>query len=350
MTTLRELLDDLDARGRLGADADEQIAAHLESREDEAPWYVSALIGLGAWVAMLFLLSALGALLDWGGRWPQWAVAALLLAGAGLGLRRASRHLFVVQVSLALCLAGWGAACVAGADAGELGTVTLAALAAGVLLYLLHPDAALRFLVTFGAAAFVASWFGLEFESLPIVGRNVPVLLLAFGSGLVLARPGVPRVWLPLGHAVAVAAIVAVPLLGFDWRASQEPIPWWPSVVLITLGLAALVVHVLRPVDEAVRREALPLALGAVLLIGAACWFGGPGLLVAIGLLLLGHATARPSLEGLALVALPFFLFLYYRDLDTSLMAKSLSLVGAGAVLLVLRRVLSRRPWAREAS
>ena len=93
----------------------------------------------------------------------------------------------------------------------------------------------------------------------------------------------------------------------------------------------------------------MPLCLAAVAMLGAACWKGGPGLLVAVGLLVLGHATARRGIEVLGLIALPSFLFLYYRDLDLPLMTKAVMLIVSGLVLLGLRRLLASRPWAKGA-
>ena len=351
MTTLKTLLEELDARGRLPAGAVERIGAHLAEREDDAPWYVVALTGLGAWVATIFFLVAIGLFLDWGEGWPQWLFVAVLLSGIGVGLRRASDHLFVGQLSLGLCLAGWGAACVAGGDLSDgLGGAAAAGLVACVALHLLHPDASLRFVVSLATATLLTAWWALHFENARMLAHNLPVIAWSVGAGLLFLRPGVSRTWMPLAHALAVAALAAVPLLSIDWRARGLGVPWGPSVGVLTLGLVALVVLLLRPVDERARKELLPAGLVAVLLLGAACWLGGPGLLVALGLLLLGHATARRSVEVLALVALPVFLFLYYRDLQVSLMAKSLSLLGTGAVLLGLRRALSSRPWAKEAA
>ena len=91
---------------------------------------------------------------------------------------------------------------------------------------------------------------------------------------------------------------------------------WWPSVVGLSLGLGALAWWALRDLRQPERDRVRFLALAGVALLGLACLAGGPGLLAGFGLLVLGRASARRSVEVLGLAALPLFLFLYYHDLE----------------------------------
>ena len=352
MKTLHELLSDLEARGRVGPGTLERARCHLAVHEERTPWYLTLLMGAGAWVATIFFLIGAGVLLDIGGGWGGWAVAALVFLGLGLGSRRFSEQVFVAQLSLGLSLAGWGAGVVAGGellDAQFVGYVATGLLLAAVV-YLLHPDVAPRFMVSLGAFGLLTLWLFVDFEDEAAIVRNVPVLLSVIGAGLLFMRPGTSRALLPLGHALALTLAITMPVLSVGIGPRHSVVPAWPAVLALTAGLALLVWRLASEAGPDLRRELLALGFAAVAALGFVCWFGGPGLLAAIFLLVLGHAAAQRAVEVLGLVALPVFLFLYYRDLHVPLLTKSGIVIASGLVLLLLRHLLARRFRAEEAA
>jgi hypothetical protein len=215
MTSLRELLSDLEARGRVPAGIVERAERSLSHEREKAPWYLTLLMGAGAWLATIFFLIGAGLFLDFGGGWGGWASVALIFLALGLGARRFSAHVFVAQFSLGLTLAGWACGVVAGGellDADFIGFVASGSLLA-VVVYLLHPDAAPRFFVSLAAISQATIWFFVEFDGGQAILRNVPAIGAAIGAGLLLARPGLSRGWLPLGHASAVTLALILPFL-----------------------------------------------------------------------------------------------------------------------------------------
>ena len=51
---------------------------------------------------------------------------------------------------------------------------------------------------------------------------------------------------------------------------------------------------------------------------------------------------------GLGIASLIWFLWQFYYSLEMNLGMKSAILAGSGAVLLLARAILARRPWARR--
>ncbi len=352
MNTLRVLLSELEASGRVSAGTLERARHELSADEERTPWYLTLLMGAGAWVATIFFLIGAGALLDIGGGWMGWAFVACIFLALGLGARRFSEHVFVAQFSLGLSLAGWGAGAVAGGEllAAQFSGYVVSGLLLAAVVYLLHPDVAPRFMVSLGGLSLLTLWLFADFKDEAAIVRNVPVVLSVIGAGLLFTRPGMSRMLLPLGHALALTLALTLPVLSVGFGSRHEVVPTWPSVLALTAGLALLVWRLASDAGPDLRRELLALGLAAVAALGFVCWFGGPSLLAAIFLLVLGHAAAQRAVEVLGLVALPVFLFLYYRDLHVPLLTKSGIVIVSGLGLLLLRHLLARRFSAQEAA
>jgi uncharacterized membrane protein len=83
-------------------------------------------------------------------------------------------------------------------------------------------------------------------------------------------------------------------------------------------------------------------ALLASVAFVAAAW-PLPALVAALLVVVVAFASGRLALMGLGLVAMAAILAYYYYALETTLLAKSMSLIVAGAVLLVARFAV--RSW-----
>ena len=90
------------------------------------------------------------------------------------------------------------------------------------------------------------------------------------------------------------------------------------------------------------KTQPLLLASMGALLLGL---IAAPGILLAIMLMVLGYARHERLLLATGVVLIPVFLFLYYYQLDLSLLQKSAALAGSGALLLAGRFYLRRRGW-----
>jgi uncharacterized membrane protein len=81
-------------------------------------------------------------------------------------------------------------------------------------------------------------------------------------------------------------------------------------------------------------KEGVGVAAVGTVLLGA---LSVPGVLASIGATLLGHLERDTVLKRLGLLFLPVYIAAYYYNLETSLLIKSLVLIGSGVVLWAAR-------------
>ena len=149
----------------------------------------------------------------------------------------------------------------------------------------------------------------------------------------------------PIGrHMVLVAPIGMRRSIGF--RFEPLPMPWISSCLL---GIALLwVLHWASRRPEVRGRQVTPAQqASAVLVTAGLAALSTPGLLAALFLAALGHATYHWQITTLGLVSLPVFLWKYYYSLEIDFLAKSGVLVASGAVLLVARWAITHSRWLR---
>ena len=121
---------------------------------------------------------------------------------------------------------------------------------------------------------------------------------------------------------------------------SFYPRPW-----VSTLGFGALLLglahHCLGPVFRPASPLAMPAVYGLSLaLTGASLW--APGVTFSLLICLLGAARDDRVLTGAGVGFLTLFLTAFFYGVETSLPAKSASLVATGLVVLMARFVLLR--------
>lgn len=340
-TTVGDLLRSLRAQGLLDEEGAAAIAKHLSEGDGNRPlpWYLQALLGAGAWVAagcfIAFIVLA-GLLRNEAAMLP---LGLILVAGAA-ALRRFSPHVFAAQFALALSVTGHG---LIFGYVGEKSHSPLAVAAAATVLaaalYAVYRDPLHRFL---SAGAAIALWVGWLLEDRELHhGFHLAVLAETAALGLLFGRARSVEALRPLGWAFALAlpATLAAPLFP-DLKFAS---PMWPSRIALTLGLLALVTHAAG--RENLREEPVALALAATVLLGL---FTAPGILAALGLLVLGYARRKGLLVGLGAISMAVFIVMFYYDLDLDLGTKSAVMAGSGLLLLAARAVLLRRPWARR--
>jgi len=339
--------------------------------QDTRPWPVVLLTALGAWLAAVPLLGAVGLFL---GEWmfqgaAVYLVAAGVLGLAVAGLRRRGLPLFLEQLAVPALLVG-----------GSL------------LAYALRRDLpqreapALLALVAAGLAAGIP--------------RPWIRVLLGAGAAVLTALVCVPVWWMPgnplpfwwawhLCVACWLAALgwqhrmLAVPSPPVHWAAALEPfaagwglatlvgLAWWSGMAFLVGaslggGWFGVVAHELGRPGSAGAYLVPPL-LSVALMLAATLWWARcwPGLRrpwiagLALGGLLLawflpalggaalilacGATRAQWRLAGAAAVAVAWILGSFYYTLQWPLAAKAGVLVLAGAVLAVLAGVVQRQ-------
>ncbi|MEW5722117.1 MAG: DUF4401 domain-containing protein [Thermodesulfobacteriota bacterium] len=352
--TLGELVDQPRVEGLLDEIGARNAAARLAGPGRAGdPFYIRLLAALGAWAAAACFTSFLhlARLVDLEGTEPLlWSLLFLVPA---VVIRRLSRRTFLVQLTLAFCTAGhllllWWAAHWSGDNAVTvLRSLTVAQAAATALMYWPYRDRTYRFLAPLAALVLLAVWLaaagtdlGRETGRLHLL-EAVIVLEAAAGGWLLARRPSGDFVR-PVGYAAAVAAPGALLLLILWPRAVP---PGRPVSLALALGLSILYLWAAGGSDR-LKTEGMLTAVAATLALGL---ITNPGLLAAVGLLVLGYAQGDKALLGLGCLFLPLFLAVYYYDLDVTLAYKSWVLAGSGLLLLLARFVAGRRPWAKEA-
>jgi hypothetical protein len=339
-TTLGELLRSLRAQGLLSDAGIESIAKFMAEGGGERPlpWYLQALLGAGAWISagcFLAFLGMAGILRDGTAMLP---LGLILVAGA-TGLRRFSSHVFAAQFALALSVTGHGLLFgYVGEKTHGILAVAVAATVLSAALYTLYRDPLHRFL---SVGSVIALWVAWIVERKMHHGLHLAVLLEVAALGLLYVRGRWAQALRPTAYAFALALPVTLSLHFFPDLRIQTPD--WPSRIALGLGLLGLVVWTAR--KENLRREPAALALAATVLLGL---FTAPGILAAMGLLVLGYARREGFLVGLGALSLAGFIVMFYYDLDINLGIKSAVMAGSGLVLLLSRTVLAKRPWARR--
>lgn len=321
-----QLLANLRAGNHLSAPALEQATKLLmEESEDDTPWFVSALVGFGAWVACLCFVVCAGI----AGLFNHMATAGvfgLVLTVGSVALDRLIPHLFARQFALATGLAGYVMVMIATADR-HVATAAAESAVLSVLLYPVARSSVYRFLLAcapqfmFVIASWEWGWRKLQ-NSADVV--HVLVLVQTAAVGAIFAWRPKQFLW-PAGYSFAVGLLATLVLTTSEFRQMAA----WPSSVI---QVAAEIWLIAWLMSAGRRRDPtlMLLAAGACAVIGV---LSAPGVLAAIGILLLGHLERDNLLRSLGLLFLPVYLVAFYYDLNTTLLVKSGMLVGSGLVL-----------------
>lgn len=323
------------------------VAGAPPPAETGSPWYIRVLVGGGAWIASLFLAAFLALLdvIDWGQ--PSSAVAGAIVCAAAVALRRKTSGDFPVQLALAACVAGeiLIVGGVTGTDIFHRGDVVTGAatvIALEALLLFIYPDAVHRFL---SAAASVLAW-GVLLHELKVPGSfDLVAAATAILAGLVwvheprLQAGRLAAIQAPAGYGL-VAALLAG-LLGALMSEGEVAIGG-PATAGITLALLILAARIFAERGATLASEPALVALAGLAALGTITW-NAPGVMAALGVLVLAFHRRDLVLLAFAALFLIAFLSRFYYDLEITLLAKSGVLLASGALLLALRFYSRRR-------
>lgn len=317
----------------------------------DAPWYLTVLTGIAAWIAALFAFVFVIDGFDrmWSQPWRAFAAGAVC-AVAALGLLRWARgRVFVEQLGVAISLAAqllMGLGLTEGIKRGfHVDAQWLAVAAIALLLYVPGRQPLHRFLC---GGIFAAGLLAACTADVPAM-RPFAAPLLAW---LTLwawwrseARDRVAPALSPLTWALGLVALIAAEFVELDgWR--LESLGDW-AVRLPPLGDAAMVPLLPVCVLWLSRRQPGMPARSRTVSIGlslamALLWWRTPGVSVGAMLALVGFGLHRPVLLVVGLCGIGGYLLRYYFQLDTTLLEKSGWLLAAGLVLLLARGAAHR--------
>jgi len=319
-----------------------RIAARLGRpvRAAKDPMYIRILSGLGAWFAAIFLILFVGIshVIDSG---AGAIICGIIFLAAAIALARANRAVFLSQFSLALAFAG-NALILIGVgeeiEGADISLILITHAAVCALVYPLYASSIYRFLAPIVLAALATAWI---IEEEVFVLFHVLVAGEMLLAGVLLLNRRRPALLAPLVYAVAAMLPATLLFMNFlqmnVWRTDFAE-PLWPSNVVLAGGLIYLYFHLaggLKRLDE----PWLILAIGSTLLLGI---FTTPGIFVAVGLLIIGHAFGDRILTAMSYLFLPCFLVVFYYALNIDLAHKSWVIAGSGVLLLAVRWIVGR--------
>ena len=344
--TVPDVIRQLAGEGLLDEAGKARADAFVESRTFLQPWYIRTMVGFGAWLASLLLIGFVaGFTIAFEG---GYAIVGLAFIVAAIFVRRKNDNDFLVQASLAVSLAGqallaWGIVDALGSDNFEV--FLMLGVVLSTVMFVIFPDRIHRVLmVLFVAASATALLYFWKFNAVvPVVGPMLAAAvvylhgrqsdLIANGYGQYV-RPLMNGLMLSAFGVLLLSTVYILPELG-TVEPQIYPRPWISTVLFggMLLYMGAKIGS--NPTDSISSGGRQVIALLMVIVIGAS-WFA-PGLVLALIVVELGAASGHKSFIGAGIAFFAVFLATYFYGIEITLRTKSLTLVGAGVVVLLAR-------------
>ncbi len=340
--TIGQLLEHPKVREVISREDAERIAASLATSEQASkdPIYIRILNGIGAWFAAMFLIFFIGItkMFESGAGTIIWGIIFL---AAAIIIARVSKAAFLSQFSLALAFAG-NALILLGATV-EMNTphvlvLLLVHAVVCTVAYYLYANSIYRFLAPIALVVLATAWI---IEDQIFVLMHVLIAAEMLLTGILLLSRKCPPLLTPLVYSAATmlpATLLFLNIMQANmWRNNFNE-PLWPSSILLAGGLIYLYFHLVGDLKR-LGEPWLICAIVSTVLLGI---FSTPGILVALGLLILGYAFGDRILMALSYLFLPCFLVVFYYALNIDLAHKSWVIAGSGVLLLVVRWIAGR--------
>jgi hypothetical protein len=330
---------------RMGIDEAAARSALSARRQDDTPWYMQVVLGLGAWVtaiaALFFVGLVMELVLDINEPDTVIAVMGVALFAVSLWLlRRWADGPFTSHMAVAFAMAGMLMAVAGiGVPAESLWVAAIAAIPFAAAGFWQRSNL-LQFLLV---SVVLVLWIVASWDHWDHLVADLSAITMPVGVALLLYPPR--RDLRP-----AAFALLLVPL-GFELVAGEfEPAYalWqgWPAKVIFLLLFGALLATNRHRLTDA--RARMSVAAGAVGAIAAALLLP-TGASAALVLLMLAYCLGSRMLATLGALAEIYFIWKFYADLQSTLLTKSIILMAVGAALLLCYGLLamaarSRRP------
>ncbi|WP_428264086.1 GDYXXLXY domain-containing protein [Haliangium sp.] len=312
--------------------------APARSELDDAPWFMRAFVAVGTWVGALLVGAALVAAEVYEVVPVGILLGLALLVAAGWIGRRWAGSLLGGQLAWVFVAGGQMliVAVVFEVRAGE----EVAAVVAVVLQLGCSAWITIRSLraACMGAAVVALSLLALALdqpwlqELLLAAVAVVVAALWVFADRLQRGRLRAP--WAAAIYALPIGLcfpLVVLLLLG-EKNADVGATPWLADLALAGVALAVIRVAA-READARSQRGPIAAMLGALAL--AAATYPAPGVVFGAILVALSHLRRRRALEVIGFILLGGFISGFYYQLSLGLLLKSVSVLGAGVVLLL---------------
>jgi uncharacterized membrane protein len=340
--TYEQLFRTLQAEG-FRADA---AAPSLPGQTAPTPWVARVLLGVCGWIAGLFVCLALGAIFSglFANAGALTVIAVVGLSAAAAVYARAGRNELVLQFALATSMAGQLAAAAAMShwlpQSTALVALSMAVLQALLVAIMRNP------LHRFLSALFAVAALGVtarEWHALPLFAALVAVATVGVWLGEARwRRAGMAEIGRPVGYALAIA-LLFIPIADPYWlflpsRPAAAGADWLTALALLP-ALALLLWWLTGSAGLA--RQAAAAVAGVSLVVLAAY---APGITLALLVMLLAFRVGSRLLLGAALLAAVTYMGIFYYQLHTTLLVKSIALLVAGAGCWIARTAMHWLP------
>jgi hypothetical protein len=307
-------------------------ALNARAAQDDAPWYMQAVLGIGAWVTAIAALLFAGAvmMLVFEIDEPNLAIAivgAIVFGASFWLLHHRPEGAFMAHAAVAFATAG---TLLAAAGIGVTQESVWAAAAAtlplaGAAIWQ-QRSVLLQFLITSVALilAILAVW-----DHWHDVLSDLPAIFAPFGVALLLYPPRRDV------RPTAFALLIVPQLLGvltLDLETGWTLWHGWPVKMLFLAMFAFLFAVNWRRVTDSQGRL---LTLAGAAAVAAIALLLPTGAAAALVLLALAYTLGSRSLAAIGALAEVYFIWRFYADLQDTLLTKSIILMAAGAVLLI---------------
>lgn len=313
----------------------------------QTPWYLQILLGVSAWIAAICLFGFLAVLVsDLLSSRPAMIVLGVACCAGAIALMRVASGEFFTQAAVPASVVGQVLIGLAAFDKGpgDGGGWFAVAFVAGAM-YAFGPSWLHRFAC---GAALVAALSGIGGHLGPLASYAT---LPLFAWAAVLFWTGRAERYAPLAWACGLGALFGAATHGFLFGLWQAPPgiavlnAWQSSMSAVAAMLLPAVALRLATAADALRSPSILLAIVGCMAL-AVLWLPAPGAAIGLAFVLTGFAIDRPAIVLVGVAGAIGCLWLYYYQLDVTLLDKSGQLAGGGALVLVLRgvaRYLERR-------
>jgi len=292
------------------------------------PVYLRFISGTAAWFAAGFIIAAFGLFLL-----ENEKIAILygfIYFVAAIAISKVTKIRFFNQFALALAFAGNGLIIFGFASYrnAELPSLALSQTAVCLVFYPFFKNKIYRFAAPLTAALFTTFWIlddNISFAIHPLIA--VEALLVGF----LFLRKKIPDSLVPLAYSAAIMLPATILFSSINLFGNNGPI--FLSGYYLAGGLIYLYFFLSRN-ERTFLKPWMILAIVTTALLGI---FTSPGILAAIGLLIIGYEKNNKFLLILSNLFLICFLWIFYYDLNIDLAYKSWILAGSGLLLLIAR-------------
>lgn len=318
-------------------------APELSAQRESAPLLPRILLGLGGWIAGVLILLSLaipfGALFN-SQEFPL-VVGLFLIASAWFMYRRAAANEFIAQLAFAVSIAGQIAMTV------FFGKLNTNASTASLALAVAAMQCVLVLLITHPQHRTVSALFAFAAFAMACAEWQVATFYPAIVAVIAVAIWWLEPIWVaarqderlrPVGYAAWLTLLLLCTLGFADWVKTYAVAPGTTGILLGVVWLIAVGL-----VSRHLSLRSRALALIGALALAVSCW-QAPGLLAsAIALLIAFSRGTQLGRIGVAvaLIAMVAYLFAYYRQTETTLLAKSATLAAAAFALWISATVMN---------